>query len=214
MQKNNLSVEVLVRGRPVKEFYHEDGNTYIEGRKNSPFELRIRNNNFNRVLVLPSVDGLSVMDGKKADSNSNGYIVNGFSALTIPGWRLDNSEVAKFFFQEEKGGGYAAQVGEGGNEGVIGFMFFEEKVVPEWHTIIIKEIERQKEPNWPYDPWHPWNPWKPYGPYWTGGYYTNTRGMSAGSPDLQNMTSWRMNCRDDFTGGSMSCLRGEERRSS
>jgi len=192
MKKSNLSIEVLVKGRPVREFYHHDGNTYIEGRKNSSFELRIRNDNSNRVLVVPSVDGLSVMDGKKADSKSNGYVINGFSSLTIPGWRLDNEEVAQFFFQGKKGKGYAAQMEEGGNEGVIGFMFFEEKALTSWTTIIVKEIEKQ-----PYYPPYPWAepyrwPYDPFKPYWYTTYSNSIesgRGMSsggtsAGTPDI------------------------------
>jgi hypothetical protein len=156
MQKSNLSVEVLVRGRPVKEFYHHDGNVYIEGRKNSNFELRIKNNNFNRVLVIPSVDGLSVMDGKKADSNSNGYIVEGMSTITIPGWRLDNSEVAQFFFQGNKGEGYAAQMEESGNEGVLGFMFFEEKPAVSWTVNNVYPLYIEPWPK-PYTgPWYEW----------------------------------------------------------
>jgi hypothetical protein len=151
MKKSDLTVEVLVRGRPVKEFYHHDGNVYIEGRKNSNFELRIRNNTFNRVLVIPSVDGLSVMDGEKADTKSNGYVVNALTAITIPGWRLDSSEVAKFFFQGNKGEGYAAQMEESGNEGVLGFLFFEEEVVISWTMNNIYPV---------VDPYHrPWGQW-------------------------------------------------------
>ncbi len=154
MKKSNLTVEVLVKGRPVREFYHHDGNVYIEGRKNSEFELKIRNNTFNRVLVIPSVDGLSVMDGKKAETNSAGYIIKALSAVTIPGWKLDNSEVAKFFFQGKKGEGYAAQMEESGNEGVLGFMFFEEEAVVSWTITNV----------FPHNPWptpyhNPWGQW-------------------------------------------------------
>jgi hypothetical protein len=165
MKKSDLTVEVLVRGRPVKEFYHHDGNVYIEGRKNSNFELRIRNNTFNRVLVIPSVDGLSVMDGKKADTKSNGYIVNALTAITIPGWRLDSSEVAKFFFQGNKGEGYAAQMEESGNEGVLGFLFFEEEVVISWTVNNIYPIH--------VDPWP--------SPYSRGGQWTIPIGSGGGT---------------------------------
>jgi hypothetical protein len=126
-QSTNVTLEILVRGKPVREYKHTDGYTYIEGRKDSEFELRIRNNTSKRILAVPSVDGLSVMDGKPASSDSTGYIVGSYSSITIPGWRLDDSEVAKFLFEDEKRS-YAEATGEGGNQGVISVMVFEEKV--------------------------------------------------------------------------------------
>lgn len=187
MKSNNLTLEVLVRGRPIKEFYHHDGNVYIEGRKTSTFELQIRNHNSYRVLAVPSVDGLSVMDGEIANSNSNGYIIEGFGNLTIPGWRLDNEQVAEFFFQGKKGEGYAAQTGKGGNEGVIGVMFFGEKVNFVYFnhnfTINIDPYPSDKK-----EPWgNPWktDPWKtrPIGPMWTSSNatYTSSRSVDSGS---------------------------------
>ena len=191
MKKSNVTFEVLVRGRPVREFHHTDGNVYIEGRKGSPFEIRIRNDNYSRVLVVPSVDGLSVMDGKVADSGSNGYIVNGFSSLTIPGWRLNNDDVAEFFFQDLKGG-YAEQTGQGGNQGVLGLMVFNEK--PAYNYTYNIKVESDKWER-PYDK-HYWT----WGPFYTTGGVTYTahsndligspRGSSAGG----TMTSNVVNC--------------------
>jgi len=95
------------------------------------------------------------MDGKLADSDSNGYIVNGFSSLTIPGWRLDNSKVAQFFFEDQKGQGYAAQTDQGGNEGVIGLMVFQEKAL--WtNTYLINEYKDWYDNN-KKKPWDPWS---------------------------------------------------------
>lgn len=140
MDRNNVTVEVLVRGRPVREFTHTDGKTYVEGRKGSHFELKITNNHFTDVLAVPSIDGLSVMDGEEAGSDSSGYIIGGFQSITIPGWRLDNDEVAKFLFRNKKKG-YAGKMGKGGNEGVVGVMFFHKK--PNY--------------NWLFENNHPWN---------------------------------------------------------
>lgn len=130
--------QVLVKGRPVTEYHHHDGNVYIEGRKGSEFDLRFCNRSHERILVIPSVDGLSVMDGKPAGLESPGYVVEAWAEISIPGWRLDDKNVAKFYFND-KNRGYAAQTGQNtGNTGVIGFLVFREQRHYSWRT-----------PSWP-----------------------------------------------------------------
>ena len=120
-------MEVLVNGQPVKEYPHLDGKTYIEGRRGSEFTLRIKNNIAERVLAVISVDGLSVMDGKTASFASGGYVLSPRNYIDIPGWRLDNREVARFFFSHLEAS-YAAQMDKPQNIGVIGCAIFREKV--------------------------------------------------------------------------------------
>lgn len=128
-------MEVLVNGQPVKEYPHRDGKRYIEGRRGSEFTLRIRNNTWEKVLAVVSVDGLSVMDGKTAGFFSGGYVIGSRGYVDIPGWRLDNREVAKFFFAELEAS-YAAQMDKPQNIGVIGCAIFKEKIqVPAFYYI-------------------------------------------------------------------------------
>ncbi len=125
MQSKQYEIEVLVNGKPVKEYPHQD-KTYVEGRAKTEFTLKLRNNSSERVVMVPSIDGVSVMDGAKAGFNSRGYIVDAYSAVTIDGWRTSLSEVAKFVF-DSKGESYAQKQGNGGNQGVIGLAVFKEK---------------------------------------------------------------------------------------
>lgn len=125
-KRPDYEMAVLVHGQPVTEYHHTDGKIYIEGRRGSEFTLRIRNNTFGRVLAVVSVDGLSVMDGKTASFASGGYIVKPLSYVDIPGWRLDNQDVAKFFFSHLEAS-YAAQMDKPQNVGVIGCAIFKEK---------------------------------------------------------------------------------------
>lgn len=122
--------DVLVNGKTVDKFVHpEDGRTFIEGRKKSEFTLRIKNNTPKRIMVLCSVDGLSVMTGKTASAKKGGgYIVGGHEVVTIPGWRLNNSAIAKFIFSS-KGQSYAntKETPEPKNVGVIGCLVYREK---------------------------------------------------------------------------------------
>lgn len=118
---------VVINGRPVTEYHHTDGNVYLEGRKGSEYELEVINHSLERILVVPAVDGLSVMDGKTAGLDSDGYVINPRGTLRIPGWRLDNENVAKFVFGDTAKG-YSAQSGQGStNSGVIGFMVFRQQ---------------------------------------------------------------------------------------
>jgi hypothetical protein len=133
MEAKHLELEVRVHGKPVREYRHE-GKTYIEGRKGSEFTLRIRNRTDRRVLVVPSVDGLSVMDGKEASFDSSGYILDAHDFIDIPGWRLNLDEIAKFFFSTP-GQSYAAKTGKPRNVGVIGCALFMERQDPMWRIL-------------------------------------------------------------------------------
>ena len=130
MRLQNYEVQVLANGVPLQEYFH-DYKHYIEGKEGSEFSIRIKNNGWNRILAVPSVDGLSVMDGKSADHNSSGYIINGRDSLTIDGWRTSDRDVAKFFFTTSDNS-YASRKNNGGNLGVIGVMIFREKEYPMW----------------------------------------------------------------------------------
>jgi len=123
---NNCEISVLIKGRPITEFSH-NGQTFIEGRGGSNYEIEFRNLNSFKVEVVLSVDGLSVTDGKTAGTGSSGYIVEPRSTIRVPGWTLDNAQVAKFAFSSHKGKSYAEQSGSPENKGVIGALVFREK---------------------------------------------------------------------------------------
>lgn len=127
MQVEQLEVRILVRGMPVTEFQHQN-QIFVEGRPGSEFEIQAINKTGQRSLVVISVDGLSIMDGKPASEDSSGYLVPAYGQVRIPGWMLDTNQVAKFTFGSRKDS-YAQQgVGDATNCGVIGVMMFAEKV--------------------------------------------------------------------------------------
>jgi len=119
-------LKVIIKGKPIQE-YNKDTNVFIEGRKGSNFELELTNLTGRRLLVHPTVDGLSAMTGKEASrtDNTHGYVLAPFQTARIPGWRLNDSEVAKFFFSGE-GKSYAEKIGKGADKGVIAAAIWEE----------------------------------------------------------------------------------------
>lgn len=123
--RGSFEVEVLVHGRPAQE-YSRDGETFMEGRRGSEFTLRVRNSSSRKALAAVSVDGLSVMDGQEATRGGAGYVIESYGSVDIPGWRLDNTEVAHFVFSDLPEA-YASRMGKPRNIGVIGVSIFHEK---------------------------------------------------------------------------------------
>ena len=158
----SYELNILVKDRPVTEFEHE-GNTFIEGRKGSEFEVQFKNKTNKQVLVVPSVDGKSVFTGQTATADSKGYVVRPYGTIRIPGWTLDTSNVAKFFF-EDKDKSYSAAVtqeGEAVVTGVIGVLVFSEVEKP-------KPVQHHHHHHYPR-PRTPWDQWPNNGPIWTLG---------------------------------------------
>jgi hypothetical protein len=123
MELNAIELNVLVKNRTVTEYVHHN-QTYIEGRAGSNYEIEIRNKTAQQVEAVISVDGLSIIDGAEAGSDSRGYLIAPMGLIRIPGWLIDPTSVAKFAFAG-KDGSYASQINESvRNIGVIGTMVF------------------------------------------------------------------------------------------
>ena len=172
-------VEILVHGNPIKMFRHK-GKFFVEGRKGSSFELKFSNNTWENIEVVPSVDGLSVLDGEACGETSEGYLVPADGSVTIPGWRLNNNSVAEFVFKD-KNRSYANQSGKDTtNVGVIGFMVFKEKehaYVPPFQP-------------WPVQPYY--ESTNPCGSFTASSTDTNIplnlKVKGSGKVDIQNMS--------------------------
>lgn len=193
--KNGLyEAYVCISGRrPVHEARH-NSQTYIEGRAGSEYTLRFINHSGAPVLVLPSVDGLSVCDGKPAGLESPGYVVGANSSVDIPGWKVDSATAAKFVFARRGSTNsnpskrtYAELQGaDTANIGSIGFAVFAKK---------IKRVEKPKPEKeyvpYPYPVPYPSYPtpiypkpyYPPYTPYQCGSIcdsytLTNSNGIA------------------------------------
>ena len=163
----SYEVNILVNGNRCKQYSH-NGKRFIQANKGSEYSIEIKNNSWQRILAVCSVDGLDVLNGKKADENGNGYVINGNSSVKIDGFRVSNEKVAKFLF-DYKGSSYASSKKDGSekNVGVIGVRLFNEKIKPLPTPIIVKEEHHHHHHD--HYPTTPWTPYFGYPTIWGAG---------------------------------------------
>lgn len=120
------SLSVVVDGVPVSSIDHR-GKTWVEGRCDERYAVRITNHTGERVEVVVSVDGRDVIDGESADYvRKRGYLLGPYESYDIPGYRTTYETAAAFRFSS-LAASYAARRGDPRNVGVIGAAFFPER---------------------------------------------------------------------------------------
>lgn len=126
------TARILVNGKPVKIFTDAQGQSWVEAREGSKYQIEVKNNSMFRVLCVASIDGINVISGEEATLEpENGYVINPFSSLKIDGWRISDDSVKEFLFTYDKSKSYSVKLGAGAkNLGVIGVAIYEEKQKP------------------------------------------------------------------------------------
>jgi hypothetical protein len=102
------------------------GRTLIVGADGERYKIMVRNATPVRFEIVASVDGLDVIDGKPADPNRRGYIVDPHDTLVIDGFRTSDANVAAFRFGKVADS-YAARTSGDRNVGVVGLAIFAER---------------------------------------------------------------------------------------
>lgn len=102
------------------------GRTLIMGEDGARYRIVVRNDTPARFEIVASVDGLDVIDGKPADPNRRGYLVDPYGLLTIEGFRTSDQAIAAFRFGAVSES-YAARTSGDRNVGVIGLAVFAER---------------------------------------------------------------------------------------
>ncbi len=103
-----------------------NGRTLIVGADGQRYKIVVRNATTARFEIVASVDGLDVIDGKPADPNRRGYIVDPNDVLVIDGFRTSDANVAAFRFGSVSES-YAARTSGDRNVGVVGLAIFSER---------------------------------------------------------------------------------------
>lgn len=122
----SLAVSLVDEYGRLMPGYHANGRALVIGEDGARYRIVVRNGTSARFEIVTSVDGLDVIDGKPADPNRRGYIVNPHDELVIDGFRTSDHGVAAFRFGKVADS-YAAQTSGDRNVGVIGFAIFAER---------------------------------------------------------------------------------------
>jgi hypothetical protein len=130
---NPVRISIIINNKEVPLFKCPEtfSDMYMEGREGSAYTIRLKNTTTKKVLVIPSVDGLSVLDGKPADiTSSSGYVLSPFQTMDIPGWMVTDKVAAKFKFGKSNEAYVALTEQNENNLGVIGLAVYAEKFIP------------------------------------------------------------------------------------
>lgn len=119
-------VEIFDRtaGHALPVYVHRD-RLYVAGEPGHQYEVRISNRSGERLLAVPSVDGVNVITGETASPQQSGYVLDPWDGMDIDGWRKNMDEVATFYFTRLSDS-YAARTGRPDHVGVIGVAVFRE----------------------------------------------------------------------------------------
>jgi hypothetical protein len=124
----SLRVDVQDRdsGETLPVYTGGDGQMYVAGRPGARYGVTLHNLRSERILVVMSVDGINVLNGKTAGWDQDGYVLGARASGQIAGWRKSDREVAAFEFTAP-GDSYASRTGRPLDLGVIGFAVFSER---------------------------------------------------------------------------------------
>lgn len=156
---NNVSIDILINGKSVKQFSHQ-GKSFIIGHKNAEYEILIKNNNNYRVAAQIGIDGINVINGQPNKDKSGSYIINSWSSLHLKGYRISDNEVAAFKFVDRNSSYATEKARKKAQNGVITLSVYDEYIAPSFNIGNNDEIN-----NIPYIPYMPYKPWKPIKPY-------------------------------------------------
>jgi len=121
-----LSVALVDESGRTLPGYSAGGRTLVIGEDGARYRIVVHNATPVRFEVVASVDGLDVVDGKPADPNRRGYLVDPHDDLVIDGFRTSDNEVAAFRFGKVADS-YAARTSGDRNVGVVGLAIFAER---------------------------------------------------------------------------------------
>ena len=106
--------------------HYAKGEYWVAGRPGVRYAVTVHNRLGERVLAVPSVDGVNVLSGETAAWDQRGYVFSPYERYQITGWRKSSSEIAAFEFASA-GNSYAGRTGRPANVGVIGVALFREQ---------------------------------------------------------------------------------------
>jgi hypothetical protein len=102
------------------------GRTIVMGRAGTRYGILVQSYSNQRHEIVASVDGLDVIDGKRASFTKRGYILAPYGRLFIRGFRTSRHSVAAFRFGSVQSSYAARTTGNTRNVGIAGVAVFGE----------------------------------------------------------------------------------------
>src|SRR5574337_276252 len=107
---------------------------YVEGIEtvgvwgDEPFEIRFKNNTWQKVQVKLTLDGTDILTGKPADTevSKNMWVVNGYDTLKLKAWPETNNGGAQFVFTSANNSVAVHTHGDLSSRGIIAAAVFTE----------------------------------------------------------------------------------------
>jgi len=117
---------------------------FVVGEEGRRYSIVVRNRTDLRLEVVLSVDGLDVLDGRKASVRKPGYVMAPRSQLIVDGFRQSTEAVAAFRFSPVRESYAAEKYHSTENVGVIGIAVFNERGTNPWNQ---REVEKRLRAN-------------------------------------------------------------------
>ncbi|WP_298211101.1 hypothetical protein [Acidovorax sp.] len=128
------------------QVHYAKGEYWVAGRPGARYAITVRNRMGERVLAVPSVDGVNVLSGETAAWDQRGYVFSAYERYQITGWRKSQSEVAAFEFASIANS-YASRTGRPANVGVIGVALFREQQPLPAPSVTLESDRQLRESN-------------------------------------------------------------------
>ncbi|MGP1630649.1 MAG: hypothetical protein ACTS5V_11965 [Giesbergeria sp.] len=123
--------------------HYAKGEYWVAGRPGARYAIAVRNRLGQRVMAVPSVDGVNVLTGETAAWDQRGYVFSPHERYQITGWRKSSNEIAAFEFSSAHNS-YAGRTGRVANVGVIGVALFREEQPP---PSVYPSVQRREMPS-------------------------------------------------------------------
>ena len=226
MSNTNYTLEIVshhpkFNNRSLRKYY-VDGIESVGVWGDEPFEIRFRNNTWQKVQVKLTLDGTDILTGKPAvtEVSKDMWVVNAYSTISLKAWPEDSNGGAAFVFTSANNSVAVHTHGDLSSRGIIAAAVFTEGHVDPNPIRLNWPIQTQEhhhhhhyERSKGYDHY--------YGPVWVGGLsgstggtfgssggivYTNNAGNLSGTLSSNSISSSCNNAMPAAAGGVNDCF--------
>ena len=132
MSTSNYTLEIIshhpkFNNRSLRKYY-VDGIETVGAWGDEPFEIRFKNNTWQKVQVKITLDGTDVLTGKPGDTevSKDMWVVNGYGTLNLKAWPETNNGGASFIFTSANNSVAVHTHGDLSSRGIIAAAVFTE----------------------------------------------------------------------------------------